>query len=144
MKKPEGEGMTYPTDRPVAYWDCCDDAEILYHDEKFEAIEAYLDGGDRWDGTITVHGFARMVVPEPIDGDANELINSHFEGSWEEYLSPVDSPITTERMLAAARIFLRVMHEDFEPWVCEIVTSEEVDVAAWIAEHRPKWLEKKP
>lgn len=128
------------TDQPVVFWDCKDDAEVLYHPTRKGAIEYYLDGADMWDGTIKVYGYAHMVASKPTMDDAVELVNQWFEMNWEELQGEegFDAPNST---VEAALVFLTVLHKDFVPWACEQVTSEEVNVTAWIAENRPDWLE---
>ncbi|HDY65352.1 MAG TPA: hypothetical protein ENH84_03850 [Phycisphaerae bacterium] len=125
------------TERPVVFWDCDDDAEILNYSEKNNAIEMHLDGRDKWDGTITVYGYARMIAPVP---DAETVLENIFEGEWEEYVNE-NWPGRSIRMSQIAQQFVEAIHAEFKPWVCEVVTSEEVDVAEWIAENRPTWLE---
>lgn len=137
--------MTEQTpDRPVVFWDCQDDAEVLTHTTKKGAIESYLDdrGLGEWEGKITVYGYAHMIASKPTMDDAVELVEYWFEMHWEE-LQGEDAPDTPNSTVVAAHQFLTVLHREFVPWACELVTSEEVDVAAWIAENRPDWLESK-
>lgn len=135
------------TERPVVFWDCSDHAEVLHHSTKKEAIEDHLDSifadepADRKE-KITVYGYAHMVVPAPTQGDAVELVEEWFEGHWEEYVGE-DGPNIPNGTYEAALIFLAVLHRYFVPWACEQVTSEEVDVLAWIEDNRPDWLEEK-
>ncbi len=130
------------TERPVILWDCDEWTENLEHSEKKDAIESYLDGRDKWDGTITVYGYARMIAPAPTMDDAVDLVNEWFEMKWED-LQGEDGPVAPNSTCDAALEFLTVLHKDFVPWACEVVTSEEVNVAEWIAENRPDWLEHK-
>jgi len=130
------------TDRPVILWDCDDSAEQLNYSTKKVAIEAHLDGREQWDGTVTVYGYARMIVPKPTMDDAVELVENWFEYRWEEYIGE-DGPDTPDSTVEAAHKFLIVMHKEFVPWACEVVTSEEVNVAAWVAENRPNRLDSK-
>ena len=135
--------MVEQAERQVVFWDCDDGAEILYHDTKDEVLEAYLDSVDRdkWERVITVYGYARMIVPEPDDSDAASVAEETLDCRWEDFIGEDGSDVT-DRMKEAALTFLKVLHEEFVPWACEVVTSEEVDVAAWIKEHRPDWLEQ--
>lgn len=130
------------TNRPVILWDCDGDAEQLNHSDKNDAIEAALCGSNRWNGTITVYGFARMVVPKPSEEDAETLVDEVFEGRWEEYIGE-DGPALTDRMNEAALQFLTVLQEEFVPWACEQVTFEEVDIVEWIARKRPDWVKER-
>jgi len=125
--------------RFVILWDCDDSAEQLNYSTMKEAIEAYLDGADIWAGMVTVYGYSRMIVPKPDMADAIDLVNDFIEAHWEEYIGE-DGPETPNSTCEAALEFLTVLHKNFVPWACEVVTSEEVNVAAWIAENRPDWL----
>ena len=125
----------------VVFWDCDDGAEIFSHTTKEGAIEAYLDGIDLFDGKIKAYGYARMVVPKPTMEDAVILVEDWFESHWEE-LQGDDGPDAPNSTCEAALAFLTVLHKNFVPWVCEIVTSEEVDIAEWIRTHRADWLDK--
>ncbi|KKN17976.1 hypothetical protein LCGC14_0960340 [marine sediment metagenome] len=131
--------ITTQSDRAVVFWSCKDSDEYLHHTTKEEAIEDCLDGIDVLDGTVTVYGYARMIVSKPGISDADDLLDEFLCGNWEEYISE-DGPDITDRMQDAALTFLAVVHEEFIPWSCEVVTTEEVDVAAWITDHRPDWI----
>ena len=130
-------------DRTIVFWDCDDGAETLYHRKKDEAIEAYLDNLDReeWKGTATVYGYAPMTVPKPTMENAVDLVDGWFEMNWEEFQGD-DGPDTSNSTVEAALEFLTVLHKDFTPWACEVITSEEIDVAVWIAAERPGWLKE--
>ena len=140
----DGLAVDETTDRPVILWDCSDDVESLYHKTQKEAIEAFLDDIDPEDReeTVMVYGYARMIVPKPTMADAADLVENWFGNNWEEFQGE-DGPDTPNSTAVAAHQFLTVLHRDFKPWSCEQVTSEEVNVAAWIAENRPDWLENK-
>ncbi len=132
--------MATMTER-VILWDCNDDAEVLHHPTKNEAIEAYLDDQvDVRDGTIQVYGSARMIAPAPGMDDAVDLVQQFFDMNWEE-LQGEDGWEAPNSTVEAALEFLTVLHRDFVPWACEIVTTDQIGVYAWIAEHRPDWLE---
>lgn len=129
-------------EQPVILWDCQEDAENLNHATQDEAIESYLDGSNRWEGKITVYGYARMIVPKPDEFTAERLVEDHILTFFEELIGE-DGLDITDRMKEAALTFLDVLHEEFVPHACEQVASEEIDVADWIAENRPNWLEGK-
>ena len=135
---------TEKPDRPVILWDCDEDAVSLHYETKKEAIESFLDDTPLEDQgeTITVFGYARMIVPQPDEANAESLVEEEFLGGlWEEYIGE-DGPDITARMNEAALAFLTVLHEEFVPWACEQVSSEKINVAEWIAENRPDWLEQ--
>ena len=129
-------------ERPVILWDCDDSAEELTWSDKNKAIEAYLDGNlDEHSGTITVYGYARKYPPKPDMDDASEQVIHWFETNWVEYQGE-EEPDISNITVEAALEFLTVLHRNYVPWACEQVTSEEIDVSAWIAEHRPHWLKE--
>lgn len=131
--------------REIMFWDCYPDAEGLSHTTIDEAVEAYLDDTPRedWPEAVLAEGYARMRVPAPEQADADDLVSAFFERNWEEYQGE-DGVEITPRMLEAAATFLKTMHEEFTPWCCEVVHTEEVNVAAWVTEHRPDWLQGRP
>ena len=126
------------SDRPIIWWDCSGDSEILTYRTQNQAIESYLDTIDFADHekVIKVYGYAHMIVPKI---DVNLMLEHILEREWEEYIGE-DSPDITDRMGEAAQQFVDVLHKEFKPWACEQVTEEEVNVKTWITENRPDWL----
>lgn len=129
--------------REIVFWGCDKFAERLYFAEKDEAIEAGLEGSNQWDGMLTVYGWARMVISSV---PAEEMMIEWLLEYWEEYIDPENEPDVTEGMCTAAKEFIAVMVKEFKSWSCEIIHSEEIDAAGWIAEKRPMWQQdrKKP
>ena len=129
------------TDRPIVFWDC-QDSETLRYETKDEAIEYFLDDL-LWDAIpkkIEVKGYARRVA---VPGMLSPL-DYVLEYLDEELGDPDGNLVTpTERMKKAEQEFIKVILEEYEPWACEPVVTEEVDTMAWIKEHRPDWLEGK-
>ena len=128
--------------RKVVIWGCDPDAEVLSDHTREEAIESFLDGRDLWEGTIQVYGYARMI-PERGDWAVDNVIEALMEGTWEELHDPENGPEITEGMIEAAKVFVAAMAKELHVWACEIITSEDVDVAEWIKKNRPDWKEKK-
>ncbi|MEE9499618.1 MAG: hypothetical protein V3V24_09795 [Nitrospinaceae bacterium] len=127
--------------REVELWCCDPDAERLSDQTREDAIESYMDGRDMWEGTIQVHGFARMVVN--ISASLPEMVIETVFEHLEEYTDPEEGPDTTPEMLKAANAFIAAMLKEFHVWACEVITTEDVDVLAWIENHRPDWLKEK-
>jgi len=123
--------MAEKNKREVAFWDSDPDVEVLYNGTLEEAIEAFLEDSGATTGEITFYGFSLMEVPEPTEYDAMRLVEGVFEEKWEEYQGE-DGVDITDNMVAAALTFLKVLHEEFVPWPCEITTEENVDIAAWL------------
>lgn len=119
--------------RPVVFWDCDDGVEELNHTSKDAAIEAYLDdlAEDHLPDTVILYGYARMTPSEPTMEDAVDLVDTFFEGNWEDFQGE-DQPDTPNSTCEAALEFLKVLHKDFVPWACELIESEQVDVKLWI------------
>ena len=128
--------------REIVWWDCDRDAEGLQHDNREDAIAAWLDGRDLRSGSVVVYGYARMGFGK-VEWEIDDVISALLEGQWAELGDPENGPDVTRRMLDAARAFVEIMREEFTVWACEIVYSEIVDVAAWIAKYRPEWAAKR-
>jgi hypothetical protein len=133
------------------YWSCDADGESLSCTTKDEAVEAYLDEyGRDWcarlpcfeRGTLTVYGYAEDELDrEKIGrwtGEGGPL-SRLLEILDEDYGSPEEATEPTTPMEAAERNLIAVVLREYDVWRCHKVCTEEVDVAAWIAEHRPDW-----
>jgi hypothetical protein len=133
------------------FWDC-QDSEVLDHTDKDDAIEYFLDG---WlSGKMTkdevlkalpetteVKGYAKMKVNyreswlSPLEDVLERLDEEYGDPSGGDYSKP------TDRMKAAEKEFLKVIVEEYEPWMCEEVCKEEINTLEWVRENRPDWLE---
>jgi len=140
-------------ERDIVFWDCDDNTERLRHMDQFEAIIDALVGRmvpgmtpervlstlrDAFGETITVYGFARMAMPtlERFLDMLMDWLNNDLELGD---LNGADPP--SDGLKAAARVFHEAMLSEYEPWGCEIVTKEEVNIEQWIRENEPEWLE---
>lgn len=136
-------------DNEIVFWDCCD-SEELYHSDKDEAIEAFLDGfmlpvmkPEDWAAvpkTIEVSGYVRAKVDRNLDGIPLEHILELLD---EDYGNPDAETKPTKRMKEAEKEFLKVVLEEYFVWNCEKVCKEEVNTMEWILENNPEWLEIK-
>jgi len=135
--------------REVIYWDLyCDDR--LNFEDRDEAIRDYLEYIElvieNIDGmpfvlpeTIEVFGYARRRISTncwiPLEAVLEHLDEEYGDpdGGWTE---------PTEAMSKAEDAFIRVVCDEYEPWSCEEVWSEQVNVLEWIKEHEPEWLEE--
>jgi hypothetical protein len=116
-----------------------EDQERLTHDDMDEAIEEMLDGAEPMPETITICRYTPMKVVMP---DALEWV---LETLDDEYGDPDDDYTTpTDVMKEAAQKFLDVIEREYHTWACDMVEKREVDVAAWVKEHRPNWLTAAP
>lgn len=118
------------------------DDECLHHTDKNEAIEEILDG---WhpaplEGTLEIAGFIHEEIS--IGHHADSALENLLEWLDEEYGNPDDYTRPSEKMKAAAQTFVKAVAEDYHVWACREVWSETIDVRAWVAKHRPDWLEQ--
>lgn len=127
--------------RKAVYWGAPDE-ERLIHDDMDEAIEAIFDEWpDPLTGMVTVCGYARMEVSAHYL-DAESILEDILERLDEEYGNPDgDRSEATPPMLDAAKALVAAIKAEYVPWACEEVERHEIDMAAWIREHRPDWLE---
>ena len=123
--------------RKVAYWGP-EDCEQLTHEDMDEAIEEMLDGTypGPLSGKIEVYGYARMEVGVPSGALEDVLENLHMEygnpdENWED---------PTPKMKLAEEMFLEVIRSEYKPYLCEIIETQEIDVAKWVLANRPDWL----
>ncbi len=138
--------------REIVFWTCDDDGEYLTHSDRNDAIEELLDANlapgmtaaqvlEELPETIDVYGYARMKV-ETRATVPEDLVRAVLDDLDETYSGP-DGSLTEEptaAMLDAARALIAAVVAEYKPWACERVTTEHVDVNAWIREHRPDWL----
>lgn len=139
--------MEKPAREPV-FWSCTD-GENLIHDEPDDAIEDALDSMLHPNMTpaevlaalpkvITVTGYARMVPEIPTYAAPLECL---LEALNEEYGPPDDEPnAPTQKMQEAEAAFIATVLAEYEPWACEEVCSEEINVEVWVREHNPEWI----
>lgn len=133
-------------DKEPIFFDCDPDEERLRFTDQDEAIEHYLDdlgGLLYWPESVTVHGFARAAVGEvhPIEKSAEHLLEYLLEWLDEDYGDPGAPTKPSEEMRGAARVFVKSVVEQYEPWACVKVSEQSVLVLPWVMEHAPHWLE---
>ena len=128
--------------REIVYWDS-EGEEYLTHQDQDEAIESILENSDQADGNLMICGYARMRKPDP-EKWAHELLDHAIEYLDCNYDlgSPDDATESTKEQMAAALSFAKAILKDYEPWACEIITKQIINVEEWIKENRPDWLEQ--
>jgi hypothetical protein len=130
----------------IEFWDCSEDAELLGHESKDDAIEARLDEElydihvESWPKTVTVYGFAREVPKW--DREAQRVLDRFLEDLDEPYGNPEEATDQTDAMLVAAKEFVEKIKAEYQVWSCRRVTSEEINVMEWVKEHCPHWLDE--
>jgi len=130
----------------AVYWSCDPDAERLQADTPDEAIEEFLDCVDQedWPENLMAVGYAPMSVshhePNPV-----RVLDDVLERLDEDYADPDGDPTEpTEIMIAAAKAFCAEVRAHYVPFACQSTGEKvEVNVQAWVREHRPDWLQQK-
>ncbi len=132
----------WPKREPV-YWGA-PGAEQLSGQNEDDAVEDILEEiyPDPLPEVVEIAGFVPMDAAWAIDRIA--ILERCLEELDEEYGNPDGEPAKpTEAMVAAERAFLEVLKREYTPWACEEVCRKEVNVAAWVRENRPDWIEAK-
>lgn len=127
--------------REPMFWDA-EESEWLTHEDMDDAIHERIDSmpHDLKSGTWTlprtliVRGLAPMRVRA---GSPERLLEGILEMLDEEHADPDSYEVTkpTPAMIEAARTFLDVVEREYVSWICEEVTSETIDVRAWMQEN---------
>ena len=131
------------TQDEVVYWDCCDEAERLYHKDQEDAIRGLLEDihTDCWPETLTVYGYSRLKLDPARSTDS--ILEALLEWWDEEYLTNDDGNTEiTDTMRTAAKAFVEAVAAEYPVQACRLTTSVTVDVRDWVREHAPSWLEE--
>lgn len=128
----------------IEYWDCEEDAEMLYYESMDEAIESYLDSQldleDIWSTyTLTVYGFVPSN-PTKLKLEGN-ILETVLEWLDEEYGPDDDYTKPTDAMIEAEDIFIEAILKEYRSRRYKAVEKVEINVAEWVKENRPDWLE---
>lgn len=127
------------SDTPIL-WDCDEHNESLWHEDKDEAIEYYLDNlpENEWPESTIVYGFA----PEVPDWSFYEYIvlEDLIERLDEQYGSPGERTEITVGMKKAAAKFMKAIKTEYEVSPCRRVEKRQVNTLLWVKAHRPDWL----
>ena len=111
------------------------DPETLTCEDSGEAIADHLESLKRseWPETVSLHGFVRMKVKWPL---ASGPLSYMLETLGDEYMdeSRIGPPKKTPAMKAAEETFIAAVLAEYQPWACEEVWQEDVDVMAWVKE----------
>ena len=143
------------SEEKVVFWSCDDACESLYHGDREDAIEEWLDKFLEPNMTpeqvlaalpeeLEVYGYARMKPPTPdgvLDPDPDGVLERVLEDLDEVYGDPDAATKPTPAMKAAAQTFVDSIMAEYVSWACYCVHSEMVNVPAWIRENEPEWLE---
>jgi len=124
-----------------------------YCDSRDEAIEEWLNGLDTLPKTVTAHRFVTRTIDSKFreglacgvqDYIIDELDDEFSEGAEESGAAYFTYDEDDRVHNIHARQLVDHICDVFFVWACdEVVPAEEVNVEAWVREHRPDWLEKK-
>lgn len=114
------------------------------HSDPDEAVEAELDGRDPpLPPFLTVHGWAPVRIGMK-HGDILDRIMEDLAGDcqWEDG-DPIEP---SQRMIDAEKELVDAFLADYHPTLCRIVPGHEIEVnvADWVRENAPDWLEENP
>ena len=114
------------------------------HQDPDEVLEAELDGLDApLPPFLTVHGWAPVGLALK-HGDLLARLMEDLAGDheWDEG-DPIEP---SQRMIDAEKELVDAFQADYRPTLCQIVAGHdiEVNVADWIRENAPSWLEENP
>lgn len=128
----------------IEYWDCEEDTDILYYESMDEAIESYLDSHldleDLWStDTLTVYCFVPIYPTFQIL--RGYVIEKVLEWLDEEYGSEDGYTEATDAMIEAEGIFIDVILKEYKPQRYKVAKKIEINVAEWVKENRPDWLD---
>ena len=109
-----------------------------------EYMESVLDimPMEKWPETIRVSSFIRLTVDRrevALLDDVLDRLDENY-GDPEGYAADAYQP--TKEMRDAEKALQDLILKHYKPWMCEDVSSEEVNVKEWVTEHRPHWLEE--
>lgn len=131
------------------YYDCRAGCARLSHTTIDEAVEAYLDGWDvrLWPDTLDVYFYDKEVIDDKVVARTAqavaEFIHERFY-DFERLCDPDDhrgtEPSTQD--IADAEVTVRAISSRYEVKSYMNTGSIEVNVAEWVREHRPDWLDK--
>ena len=127
----------------VKFWDWDNTREVLNFYEVGDAIADFLERkaevfeGDQDDfiadlpQAVRIYGYTRMSPPFL---DAEGLVTDTLDFLDEEVGDPSDHTEPTKRMLDAAKAFYETILSEYEVWMHEPTTHQDVDIRAWIEE----------
>ena len=116
----------------------------VLHRDPDEAVEADLDGHDLpLPPFLTVHGWTPVGLALE-HGDLLRRLMEDLAGEheWEDG-DPVEP---SQRMVDAEKELVEAFLADYRPTLCQIVPGHEIEVnvADWVRENAPDWLEENP
>ena len=141
-------------EKTCVLWSCDDAEDGLQAASPDEAIEDFLEDYYNhalgpvvvFPPTLTLQGYVRMkpkartLASRP--GSNFGPVAGLLDALDEEYGDPDGNETKpTASMMEAERVFIEAVLTEYTVWQCEGVYTEEVDATAWLAEHRPQWLD---
>ena len=118
-----------------------DGAEVLSWTSRDEAVEMLVDGfhGQETPRTLTVVGYAKKAMTDKPKLLAAQIAEYLDDIMLEEYGNPEEATDLPKEIDDAIEALAKAIVEHWPIWQCDEVNREEVDVPAWVREHRPEW-----
>lgn len=119
------------------YFSANPDAERFSCTSLDEAVHERLDDLDpeNWPAKLRVDEYEPQKLD--VEQEASWTLRSAIERLEDEYGGTDDDYVPTERLSQAALEFAKVLAEEYRVFRCDFVKRHEVDVLAWVKEHRP-------
>ena len=130
------------SEREIVFW-APEDADELSCDDLDEAIQDALEEMDELPVILEMWGYARMQ-PTPPGGFTDWALEDLLEMLDGEYGDPDNTSTPTEAMRKAAETFVASVLKEYVVWMCEPVEKRTINVAEWIQENRPVWIDQEP
>lgn len=117
-------------DGKIEFWDCDEDAEVLNHTDKDDAIDRALDDifPKKFPETITVYGFIKDTISST---KKISIIDYVLESLDEDYGSPEEFSKPTEEMLEAEKEFIEKIKSLYTVYRCTCIVKEKINVNDW-------------
>jgi hypothetical protein len=119
--------------REAKFYSCAEDSETLTCATVREAIEQFLDECHEDPETVTVYGFAPMLVDKKLF--AAKALDYLLEWLEDEFGDPdrISSCEATEAMKTSALALVETVLSEFEVWACEKVAEQTINLSEWRA-----------
>lgn len=115
-----------------------EDTEILQSDVQ-TAVEDYLCRIDIELLLLPKEVTLNVYTKSKIEYYSLNILDNIIENLEEKYGNPDNEFIITDRLNAAEKEFVKILIEEYEPWVCHHKYSEILNLHEWISDNN--WLD---
>ncbi len=116
-----------------------EDQEIVTDTDIDDYIENVLEGWGLTAGLMVITAYKVRSLKIDPDGDILDPLLEHIDGEYLDENRDFTKP--NEAMKAAAKVFASTIEKEYRVTTCEECGYVNVDIHAWVKEHRPEWLE---